>query len=795
MAFEGSHHEHVNVHRLLAAAPAVPTSTIDCGGQTCMRFTGATVRVSGVTFQNAYSATQNGSAWVVPAGANHTLTNVAFVGNTAAFGGAIDNAGILTLVNCVFYNNTALLDGGALSCQSAGASVAMTGTTVMQNTAGRQGGGLAINQCGLAMSGSGVSWNLAGTVGGGASLTGLTGSVAASTFASNTAKQSGGGLFVQNSDVTIIDSQVTGGAASSLGAGIYSEFTSLSLRRTVVSSNTVASSTGSVTYAGGLYCLGNKTLTIDQCSFDGNRADMGAALSLLICSPVITASNFSQNAAASHGGAAVFLESAAAQISKSAFERNAAVKGGGAISMQGSSTVAMTQCTMSGNRAFQGGALEIMGATSAVSLHGVAMTQNQAMAGGGVFWDLLQPSLANVSFAGNAAPHGPDHASTVRTLVYARTPHAAFTATSGSAVAFANAPVRVALFDAYNQTIAIDNASTVAVESDAAAVSGTLNYVFATGQADAGLFAVTATPGSVTTIRFRAFAQGQIIYSPLLRVAMRTCVPGEYQSAVSSLCSVCAAGSFSTTLNQPNCTLCPAGSFSGAGATACQPCAPGTVAPSDGSATCALCAANSIAPFPGSSACTTCVSDSSSDEQRLNCICQAATYAYELPPPVPYGKAINFTCEPCPVGADCRLQNQTRAGVAPLAGYYPDIGNRHDMFIKCMYPAACVGGAQVCATTYTGPLCSACEAGFHVNSDWTCSSCPNPTLNALRIVGVAIAILVGCFLSVYMAIASAESEAATYSIIIKVVSSAVQFNALAVNFNFRTFSWWLFPFD
>jgi hypothetical protein len=33
-----------------------------------------------------------------------------------------------------------------------------------------------------------------------------------------------------------------------------------------------------------------------------------------------------------------------------------------------------------------------------------------------------------------------------------------------------------------------------------------------------------------------------------------------------------------------------------------------------------------------------------------------------------------------------------------------------------------------------------------------------------------------------------RAQASTYSIIIKVVSSAVQFNALAVNFNFRTLS-------
>ena len=82
---------------------------------------------------------------------------------------------------------------------------------------------------------------------------------------------------------------------------------------------------------------------------------------------------------------------------------------------------------------------------------------------------------------------------------------------------------------------------------------------------------------------------------------------------------------------------------------------------------------------------------------------------------------INFTCTDCPTGADCRTDNQTRAGVVPLAGYYADVSKANDMFVRCYLPSSCVGGTKVCAPPYVGPLCSGCDVGFHINTDWSCS--------------------------------------------------------------------------
>jgi hypothetical protein len=117
------------------------------------------------------------------------------------------------------------------------------------------------------------------------------------------------------------------------------------------------------------------------------------------------------------------------------------------------------------------------------------------------------------------------------------------------------------------------------------------------------------------------------------------------------------------------------------------------------------------------------------------------------------------------------------------------------MFVRCLLPSSCIGGTKVCAPPYVGPLCSGCDVGFHINTDWSCSKyvfasftlglracltvyvlfvysiffhlslsmlilirCPDPVLNKLRIFGISIAVFLGCIGSVYMAIASAESQ-------------------------------------
>jgi hypothetical protein len=183
--------------------------------------------------------------------------------------------------------------------------------------------------------------------------------------------------------------------------------------------------------------------------------------------------------------------------------------------------------------------------------------------------------------------------------------------------------------------------------------------------------------------------------------------------------------------------------------------------------------------------------------------------AYELQTPSPLSTQINFTCKDCPLGADCRTDNQTRAGVVPLPGYYADVSKANDMFVRCLLPTSCVGGKQVCAPPYVGPLCSGCDAGFHVNTDWSCSKyvavnanilfdcmfveqrfdfrivmkshvsiactpnnrCPEPWVNQIRILGISIAVLLGCIGSVYMAIASAESQVRDIEICLDILKS------------------------
>jgi predicted outer membrane repeat protein len=742
LAFEGSSHAHVanheRQHRLLASTSLsslqVPSTTIDCGGQTCIRFTGNAVRITGITFQNAFSSTQNGSAYVVPAGTSHTLINVAFVGNTGAFGGAIDNRGTLNMVNCTFFNNTALFDGGAISCLSAGASIQMSGTTIVNNEAAGAGGGLSINQCSVSVTGSTISSNTAGSVGGGACLIGATGSIDSSTLEANSARQNGGALFLQNSNMALKGSLISGSSANGFGAGLYTEFSVLSVTQTAFAGNAATPSTDArstaVTYAGGLYCMGNRTLQIDRCSFTGNRADKGGAMAFRICEPVITATSFVQNSATKSGGAILFDVSSSASIRDGDFRANSAVLGGGAISMQNTALIAISRSTFFSNQALQitapvgqGGAIEIIGSSSTIDLQNVTMQMNSALSGGAVFWDMLLPDLGNVTLVQNAAKQGPDFASTVRSFVFTRVPSSSFEATSGSGTSFVSSGIRIALLDFYNQTMTNDNSSSVAIESlsAGAAISGTINAIFSNGQSEFSAFTITSMPGLPMSLRFRAFVQGSgLIYTPAQSVFMRRCFAGEFQSVATSLCNPCPAGTFSGP-NQLSCDACPPGTSSGVGAASCTPCPPGKVAPSAGSPACSTCAVNSITPFPGSKECTPCISNSRSDESRRSCYCLSSYYEYELPRPPPPGNVINFTCNACPTGADCRLDNQTRKTVVPLPGFYPDVSKRNDMFLRCLLPLSCIGGTDVCLPPSVGPLCSGCDAGYKVNSDWSCS--------------------------------------------------------------------------
>lgn len=127
-----------------------------------------------------------------------TLTN----GYTTGAGGAIINAGNLTLNQCTLVGNTSVSWGGAV-----------------ENSAGP----LTLNQCTL------IANN--GSVGGGIDYSSGTVMVAQSTIVSNTAVGNGGGVWANTASVTISNSIVAGNN-SPTSPNVYSTFTSLGVNLT-----------------------------------------------------------------------------------------------------------------------------------------------------------------------------------------------------------------------------------------------------------------------------------------------------------------------------------------------------------------------------------------------------------------------------------------------------------------------------------------------------------------------------------------------------------------------------------
>lgn len=141
---------------------------------------GAIFNAGTLTLTNCYvhgnTATGNGGA--IHNTGTLTLTSCTFANNsTAASGGAINNGGTLTATNCTFVHNTAdgpAGGGGAVNAQSAATDTTLIHCTVVENDAStgaggglrRAGGTFTINNCIVAQNtaSTGGTENLSGTI-------------------------------------------------------------------------------------------------------------------------------------------------------------------------------------------------------------------------------------------------------------------------------------------------------------------------------------------------------------------------------------------------------------------------------------------------------------------------------------------------------------------------------------------------------------------------------------------------------------------------------------------------------
>lgn len=264
-------------------------------------------------------------------------------------------------------------------------------------------------------------------------------------------------------------------------------------------------------------------------------------------------------------------------------------------------------------------------------------------------------------------------------------------------------------------------------------------------------------------------------------------------------------GRYSNVTHATTCTQCLGGwAATNGGQTSCSGCAPGRFA-QKGSQVCLDCPNTAFADRPQADVCVPCWDYSGATPSKTWCQCGVGWYEIPNPQALVFYNTTNPavvsrltgvdatpfkvngqyrlpSCVKCPDGANCMAQGVRIGAVYAKAGYWPEVQGTNTKFIKCM-SANCVGGANVCANNYTGHLCTECPEGLGRQGTFECSKCPDPTMNQLRMIGgIFLEIGLNTFL-IWSTVTSDKSP--THSVLIKILTSCMQFNSLATKFQFK----------
>jgi len=171
---------------------ATGCQTPGCNGPVLAIGGGMYADITGVTFQGADDVTGSGGA-IYNAG-TLTVSASTFSNNMALNGGAIYDKGTLIISGTTFTNDSATSIGGAIEVLDDSADITVAASTFSGNEAGSLGGAMYIASNLAGVSTSTFSGNLAGSFGGAIYVAGVV-TVSASTFSGNTALDLGGGAI------------------------------------------------------------------------------------------------------------------------------------------------------------------------------------------------------------------------------------------------------------------------------------------------------------------------------------------------------------------------------------------------------------------------------------------------------------------------------------------------------------------------------------------------------------------------------------------------------------------------
>lgn len=355
-----------------------------------------------------------------------TVTGGTFSGNTAYFGGAIQqNAGSLTVTDVFFANNATageasggfMPGGGALEIHN-GATAAVSGSTFGGNTA--YAGGAIYNDtfgsavCDVSVEASVFDANAADYQGG-AIYNYAVMTVSESVFTGNMVVETGmnswtsyGGAVANTKNGAMDVEGGTFSANSAVQGGAIATFIDYGSSDTADLTVCGAEFAGNTaTYGGGIYIqtgTADETTILDSV-FSGNTASYGGgAICRCYGAMTVTGGTFSENSAGNDGGAIAVWDSwdKTTSISEAEFDSNTALYGGAISHSWANSPLTVTDCTFIGNSAVyvpdesvpepetvpaaQGGAIwNDSFSSGAVTISGCTFSGNTAEQGGAVF--------------------------------------------------------------------------------------------------------------------------------------------------------------------------------------------------------------------------------------------------------------------------------------------------------------------------------------------------------------------------------------------------------------------------
>lgn len=242
------------------------------------------------------------------------------------------------------------------------------------------------------------------SVGGGICIPNASLALTDSTLSNNSASYGGGGIFAITGGITLTNSVLSGNTTAGKGGGVLSTFRtgSVTLTNSTLSGNSALS-------GGGIYS-GASPVTLTNSTLNGNSAPNGKGGGIYSAASIVmlTNSTLSANSALNGKGGAIF-SGGILKLTGSTLSGNSAANGdGGAIYSSGTGNATLINSTLSGNSATMGGGIYAYH-PGTLTLTNATISANTATTyGGGGVRSNASTTVNNSIVAGNTQAGGPD---------------------------------------------------------------------------------------------------------------------------------------------------------------------------------------------------------------------------------------------------------------------------------------------------------------------------------------------------------------------------------------------------